>query len=424
MAKGVTETYRLYIDSVDYYSIHVMIDGVSIINTLDSKQCFADIVLKQGNLHSIQIDYVERRGETKLILSWESDSVEKEIIPSSQLYNTLYSTTTPFLLTVIPQNTDPQSVTLSTGWQIAVVDVQETMTLTSLDVFKNIQIHQNDLYYAVISDGTTTVNGVVTATSNGVYQLTYALHTTGIWQMHIFIQINGVGSQIEIANSPFQISLTQSGSNSANAILSNLPGKTGLTNAVIGHTAEFLVTLYDSSNNRLTSGGDTVTAQLLNGLGVSVGIVDVIDNLDGSYTVQYYLNTVKGTYTVKVIINGDTVNAKTTNTLIISDSPSGTHSLLTYPAVTLIGAPTTLSIQAYDKWGNQVSESVLPVYYQIDGNHGEITGQIPVSNQPTGLYTQSVTIPDSTNTSNTQCGSISVSAYFLKNGLDAKYYTN
>ena len=83
MAKGVTETYRLYIDSVDYYSIQVLIDGVSIINTLDSKQCFADIVLKQGNLHSIQIDYVERRGETKLILSWESDSVEKEIIPSS-----------------------------------------------------------------------------------------------------------------------------------------------------------------------------------------------------------------------------------------------------------------------------------------------------------------------------------------------------
>jgi hypothetical protein len=83
---------------------------------------------------------------------------------------------------------------------------------------------------------------------------------------------------------------------------------------------------------------------LLDGTNAPVGIVDVIDNLDGSYTVQYYLNTVKGTYTAKVVVNGDTANAKTSSILIIADSPSGAYSTLTYPSIALIGSPSTLSI--------------------------------------------------------------------------------
>lgn len=47
-----------------------------------------------------------------------------------------------------------------------------------------------------------------------------------------------------------------------------------------------------------------------------------------------------------------------------------------------------------------------------------------MSNQPTGVYSKSITIPSSIDESDTTCGSISVAAYFLKNGLYGKYYTN
>jgi hypothetical protein len=43
----------------------------------------------------------------------------------------------------------------------------------------------------------------VTPLSNGVYKLQYTLTSVGVWEMFIQIQINGVGSLINIQNSPF-----------------------------------------------------------------------------------------------------------------------------------------------------------------------------------------------------------------------------
>jgi hypothetical protein len=37
-----------------------MIDGISIIDTDESKICFADVELEEGHLHLIEILYVER----------------------------------------------------------------------------------------------------------------------------------------------------------------------------------------------------------------------------------------------------------------------------------------------------------------------------------------------------------------------------
>lgn len=52
-AKGETEWYRLYIDSLDYTSIELLIDDKLIINTLESHQCFGDVVLEKDKLHKI-----------------------------------------------------------------------------------------------------------------------------------------------------------------------------------------------------------------------------------------------------------------------------------------------------------------------------------------------------------------------------------
>jgi len=116
LAKGPTERYWFYVDSQDYFSIQVLIDDTFVINTLESHHCFGDIVLKEGNLHHIQIKYIEKKGRSRVRVLWESDSVEKEVIPMQQLYNTLFSSTTPFSLTVIPWDTHQMFVGISNGY--------------------------------------------------------------------------------------------------------------------------------------------------------------------------------------------------------------------------------------------------------------------------------------------------------------------
>lgn len=109
-----------------------------------------------------------------------------------------------------------------------------------------------DTFSVVLTSGATTVTGVVTAISNGYYQVTYTIAVAGIYLMEVEIQPNSAGSFYEIEGSPFTVSCIVSTTDPATSVLAG----TGLTAAIAGEVAEFTVTLYDSGNNQRTSGGD------------------------------------------------------------------------------------------------------------------------------------------------------------------------
>lgn len=111
----------------------------------------------------------------------------------------------------------------------------------------------------------------------------------------------------------------------------------GLTDAIVGHKARFLVTLYDSSNNKLDEGGDTVTAILKDSSLNVAGVIDVKDNNDGTYIVEYYVNTLSGNYICEVTVNGDSANKKSTNIKIVPDSPFALASTIAHPSLITIG---------------------------------------------------------------------------------------
>lgn len=56
----------------------------------------SDLVLKAGELVSLRILYAESTGDSKIRLFWESDSQPFALVASEFLFNTLYSSTTPF----------------------------------------------------------------------------------------------------------------------------------------------------------------------------------------------------------------------------------------------------------------------------------------------------------------------------------------
>lgn len=103
----------------------------------------ADVWLEAGSLVPLTLEYAKKLGPIKLRLLWESDSIEREVIPTESLLHTLGSQTTPFPLLVIPAATDASKSSLSNDldYRFAVVDVEETLTLYARDAFSNLQIH-------------------------------------------------------------------------------------------------------------------------------------------------------------------------------------------------------------------------------------------------------------------------------------------
>ena len=298
--------------------------------------------------------------------------------------------------------------------------MSESITLSAYDIYGNLQIQQSDVFQITfyLNSALTTDTAVIAVQSNGVYSATYTLKATGDYSMIIKVQPNGSGSFSDIAGSPFLISWSDTTTDPQKTVLSG----TGLTSAIAGIQSIFTAKLYDIQGNARTTGGDTVTATLYSGA-TSVGSTWVTDNEDGTYQVQYQAN-IAGTYTVTVVVNGDTANNKTSTVTLIAGDPDPELSTLTFPSGITIGTASTLSIVAKDQFGNLITSQQIEIAYELIGNHGLVSGNVPVKTLSSALYEQSLTIPVPTSTSVSEWGPVGVNAYFLISGLNAYYYSN
>jgi len=86
----------------------------------------------------------------------------------------------------------------------------------------------------------------------------------------------------------------------------------GITDAVAGVLQTFNVTLYDSGNNRLTIGGDTLTVTFT----PAQSKIEIFDRKDGSYLVQYLISKA-GSFTLSVSTNLDTEFKKTSSVIVV-----------------------------------------------------------------------------------------------------------
>ena len=188
----------------------------------------------------------------------------------------------------------------------------------------------------------------VTPVANGEYSITYTLTQGGLYTMAIKVQPNGVGSFYPLATSPFSISCIVSSTSPANTVLSGA----GLTSAVAGDLAQFLVTLFDSGNNQRTSGGDNVAVSITSA-SANVSLIQVIDNNNGTYTVNY-LATDATAYTITVVVNGAVASAKTSALTVVANIPTPYVSVLSAISPITIEASNTYTVNALDAWNNIV----------------------------------------------------------------------
>ena len=276
--------FRFYVESEDYSVVNFTLGGNSLIFLNRSSSGvipssgynYADYVLTKDRLYPLTLQYAERIGSSEIKLYWESFLLDKEIIPKTYLYNTLYSENTPITLVVEPLDTSEANVIVTGDYSQAVSGVQETISIEARDMYDNLQIHQADVFTVTLSNtaGGSTVNGVVSATGNGRYQSTYTLSTAGTYEMSISVQPSGSGSSLTVKGSPFAVVCVDSTTDPSQTQMSG----NALTTAIAGQIMSFTVTLKDAQGNIRTSGGDTLVVTLKDSTSASVGSTLVIDN--------------------------------------------------------------------------------------------------------------------------------------------------
>ena len=85
---------------------------------------YTDIDFTKNNYTDLVIRYAVKMGPTKLVLHWESDTRDYQVIPQQYLFNRLNSGTTPYLFSVSPDITNSTMTTLvNTDYQIALVGI-------------------------------------------------------------------------------------------------------------------------------------------------------------------------------------------------------------------------------------------------------------------------------------------------------------
>jgi hypothetical protein len=215
----------------------------------------------------------------------------------------LNSKYTPHLFEVEPASSNQTTTELKDlkAIAVAIVDVEETHNLYAKDVFGNPQDDVNDEFKVWLQHSTEDyrVDAAITKIPDEIaqharHEIKYTLSRAGTYTLRALIQPGGQGPDFELIDSPQTVVAQVTFAHAPNTVLSG----EGITDAIAGILQTFEVTLFDSGNNRLTTGGDTLTVTI-ESLTRNEKYIEIFDNEDGSYLIKYLIE-VAGGYTLTV----------------------------------------------------------------------------------------------------------------------------
>ncbi len=332
-----------------------------------------DVDFVQGTFYDVEVRFAHKIGPHKLRLLWESDTRDLEVIPSTHLFNQLCSSSTPFILQVVPDITNATTSGLANqvDYKNAIVGVKETHTILARDKYGNLQNHKLDVFKVTLVQVATgslqTVSGPIAANADiGEYKIEYILMEVGDYKMDISVQFNGQGSTYALSTSPFYIRCHATTTDPSKTILTGA----GTTNAVAGAVGTFLVTVFDAGNNQQQIGGDKIEVTIVRP-SLTITEIEIFDNEDGTYRVEYKVTeaTVDPMipYVITVTVNGDSANSKTSYLTVVPNKPDPLKSTLLANTPLTIEQSHTFQVQIFDSYKNPI-QVFVPVLAHLIGS--------------------------------------------------------
>ena len=247
-------------------------------------------------------------------------------------------------------------------------DQQSTFRVFMRDAFDNPRDIGGDIINTTLR-GPATVSGTFTDEMNGEYEVQYVPTKAGMYTIEVLV--NGE----EITGSPFHMlavdGITAGFTSSATGV--------GLTHAMAGVTAPFVVQARDVNANDRTLGGDELTIRLnttrpaisadglpfeeevvVNGTAAYIG--------DGQYACEYVASVAK-MHDLRVFINGMEIDGSPFQPVVVPNRMNATNSVVSGSGVmgSVAGVLAPIFIKSVDAYGNDVLHG---------GDLGELTATL------------------------------------------------
>jgi len=369
------ENYKFYLFADD--GARLWIDKQLIIDSWDQccNETWGSVIMTASTFHDIIIEYKEIRSDAFIELRWSSDSIAKQIVPSTYLYYQTHINNSPFTSTPVHVEKGLPSYEQTiiddvTPFATNVAGTNNSVLVTAKDAFGHVLDDDITVFTLTDLDGMTSTQ---TWLGSGIYRIWFMAETKNTGAGEAFsIQLGGN----EIVNSPNTVFIEPAVTSPLNSTITG----PGLSLATAGYTAAFNITVFDEFLNERESDGDDINVRFYT-TAAGHGTCEYQTPGAGTYDCSYTLTTA-GSYDVEFTINGVVL-------------PAAWHSSITVSAGT-IHAPTCdisnnasldrtlaagyneyLIIQSKDQFGNTLSTTLDDYVVSItDGNVHAINSTI------------------------------------------------
>lgn len=351
-----SETYTFYVESDK--KIRLTVNGLILADTITGSTTSGSTLLTLGIFYSILLEYKNGGNNGSLVLKWSSSSISKTVVPSSSLFSEIFSSTSPYSLTITPDTT---SASVSSVVQYpgdvdsisrAYVNVKKYFNVIAKDKFGNQASSTSDVFTATLTQGTTSVTVTIANSATGTYTGSFTATLSGTYTLKVSLSVSGVLTTV----TSLYVYILTGPTDPTKTSLVDVP-----SSLIAGAEGSFIIIAKDSAGSQQIKGGDTVVVSMFNTtIIVPSSQITIKDNDNGSYTTKCVVFLI-GNYTTQIYMNS--VLSLTVYINITSAAISLTSSLASIPTPTTFGSTITSDIYIRDMYTNPIYVSVPLIMY-------------------------------------------------------------
>ena len=456
-----SEIYTIYLDvfgkAVLYLDNEIVINYSSSIYEKNNENDnytpnYVNLYLKKDEYIPLKLIYIKQKDIilSKIIMSWESDTIQKQVIPQNNLYSSIFSIEEKFI-NIKTAKVDIESLEIINMNSLSNCNLDNTnnyyFNFRIYDIYGNIidenriNVEININCYLINAKDLSKINCVISFENNvNLYKVSCTINNEGNYNLEI--EVNFITEGLSKLYNNYEV---LSCSKNPDLSLCNnykIEGdrlSNGVLSSISGEKTNFTLAFYDQSNqNIIYSCENVLFSATINSINPGANYINPSPILmkynSSSESVNYGKFILSFTaYTVltsnyKIKIHFNNLNLQNTDDEIelrlSPGKPSNIHSIYksTISNEILMKTNFNYDIEIYDSYSNVINDQNFKIYSEIKGMFGFYKKML-TKETDSSLYKAEFNI-QRINDTFSGCGVGILSSYILKKGIKINYFNN